>query len=571
VVVDRAFDWGDDTLLDIPWHRTVIYEVHVKGFTALHPGVPAEQRGTYAGLASPAAIEHFKSLGVTALELLPIHVFIDEKALLDRGLRNYWGYNPIGYFAPDGRYASSQQPGAVVREVKEMVKTLHAHGIEVILDVVYNHTAEGNHLGPSLSFRGIDNATYYRLLADQPRFYADYSGCGNTLNAGHPQVLKLIMDSLRYWVQELHVDGFRFDLASALARQLHEVDRLSAFFDIIHQDPVISRVKLIAEPWDVGEGGYQVGNFPVLWTEWNGQYRDTIRSFLTGRPRPAGELAARLAGSSDLYQDDGRHPSASVNFVTCHDGFTLADLVSYAEKHNEANGEGNRDGERNNLAANHGVEGPTDDPSILALRQQQARNLLATLLFSQGVPMLGHGDEIGRTQHGNNNAYCQDNEISWIDWELDDAGRQLLDFTRRMICIRQEQPVLHRRRFFRGRRTRGSDVKDLTWLKPDGSELTDAEWTAPDTRALGLLIAGDLISELDEDGDRIVGDTLLLLLHGSPDPIDFLLPSIGAGSNRWELLLDTARPDAETAAMVDGEPYPLDGRSLALLRLLEEA
>jgi glycogen operon protein len=568
VVVDETFDWGDDRRPNVPWHRSVIYEVHTKGFTARHPDVPEELRGTYLGLAAPAAIEHFKSLGVTAVELLPIHAFIDEGTLLSHKLTNYWGYNSIGYFAPDGRYASSSEPGAVVREVKEMVKALHVAGIEVILDVVYNHTAEGNQLGPTLSFRGIDNACYYRLVGGQPRYYMDYTGCGNSLNVRHPQVLKLIMDSLRYWVQEMHVDGFRFDLASALARELHEVDRLSSFFDIIHQDPVLSRVKLIAEPWDVGEGGYQVGNFPVLWTEWNGKYRDTVRSFWKGDEVRAGELAFRLAGSSDLYENDGRRPYASINFVTAHDGFTLADLVAYNDKRNEANGEQNRDGESHNISWNSGVEGPTDDAAIRTLRQLQQRNFLATLAFSQGVPMIAHGDELGRTQQGNNNAYCQDNELTWIDWDLDDTRQSLLDFVRRIIKIRHEQPVLRRREFFRGRAIRGSDVKDLTWLEASGDEMTDEDWDASTRRPIGLLMAGNQITELDENGDRIIGDTLLLLLNAHHEAAAFALPNVREGADRWELLIDTEKPNLDVGEIsgAEGEAYQIEGRSLALLR-----
>ena len=566
VVVDGAFDWGDDRRPDTPWHRSVIYELHVKGFTKRHPDVPEPLRGTYAGLASPAAIQHLRRLGVTAVELQPVHAFLDEKFLVDRGLVNYWGYSSIGYFAPEARYASTGRLGEQVGEFKAMVKALHAAGIEVILDVVYNHTGEGNQLGPTLAFRGIDNAAYYRLNPDNPREHVDYTGTGNSLNVRHPQVLKLIMDSLRYWVLEMHVDGFRFDLASALARELHDVDRLSAFFDIIHQDPILSRVKLIAEPWDVGEGGYQVGNFPVLWTEWNGKYRDTVRGFWKGDERRAGEMALRLTGSSDLYQSDGRRPYASINFVTAHDGFTLNDLVSYNHKHNAANGEDNRDGESHNLSWNHGVEGPTDDPEIVALRDRQRRNFLATLLFSQGVPMLRGGDEIGATQLGNNNAYCQDNEISWLDWGLDDSALELLDFARRVIEVRHRQPALRRRTFFQGRRIRGSDVKDLAWLRPDGGELTDGDWGAPALRAFGLRIAGDR-DELDERGERVVGDSLLLLLNANADPVVFTIPAADP-AERWAVEVDTARPVAHTGedSYGSGEAYGLEGRSLTLLR-----
>ncbi|MDP8923268.1 MAG: glycogen debranching protein GlgX [Chloroflexota bacterium] len=571
VVIDRAFDWQGDRAPNTPSHRTVIYEAHVKGLTKLHPDIPNELRGTYAGLASPAVIEHLKQLGVTAVELLPVHAFLQDKFLLDKGLSNYWGYNTLNYFAPETCYASTTEPGRQVREFKEMVKTLHQAGIEVILDVVYNHTAEGNHLGPTLSFKGIDNAAYYRLVAGNERYYMDYTGTGNSLNARHPQVLKLIMDSLRYWVLEMRVDGFRFDLASTLARELHEVDRLSAFFDIIHQDPVLSRVKLIAEPWDVGEGGYQVGNFPELWTEWNGKYRDAMRSFWRGDERRAGEVASRLTGSSDLYSWDGRHPYASINFVTAHDGFTLRDLVSYNEKHNEANGEGNRDGESHNLSWNCGVEGETSDPRINELRARQQRNFLATLFFSQGVPMLCGGDEIGRTQRGNNNAYCQDNEISWFDWDLDDQRKALLKFTRMVIHLRHEHPVLHRRKFFQGRRIRGSEVKDLTWLDPSGEEMTDEQWETPSTRAFGLRMAGDLINELDEHGDRVQGDSLMLLLNAWHESVPFVIPTV-AVPERWEVLVDTVWPELRYGEMIctSGEAYPLEGRSVALLRLVED-
>jgi isoamylase len=572
VVVDRAFDWTGDRRPNTPWHRTVIYEAHVKGLTMRHPDVPEDQRGTYTGLASGPAIEHLKQLGVTAIELLPVHAFLQDGFLVDKGLSNYWGYNTLNYFAPESRYAMASEPGRQVREFKQMVKTLHQAGIEVILDVVYNHTAEGNHLGPTLSFKGIDNKTYYRLVAGNERYYMDYTGTGNSLNVRHPQVLKLIMDSLRYWVQEMHVDGFRFDLASALARELHEVDRLSAFFDIIHQDPILSRVKLIAEPWDVGEGGYQVGNFPELWTEWNGKYRDAIRSFWKGDEHRAGEMASRLTGSSDLYSSDGRHPYASINFVVAHDGFTLRDLVSYNEKHNEANGEGNRDGESHNLSWNCGVEGETDDPQINALRARQQRNFLATLLFSQGVPMICGGDELGRTQRGNNNAYCQDNEISWFDWELDEDRAALLEFARKVVAVRHVHPVLRRRKFFQGRRIRGSEVKDLTWLDPSGDEMTDEQWETPTTRAFGLRMAGDLLNELDEQGDRVQGDSLLLLLNAWHEPVPFIIPTV-AVPERWEAVVDTARPELGPRDMVcaSGEEYPLEGRSLALLRLVESA
>jgi glycogen operon protein len=568
VVVDPAFDWEGDRPPGVPWHDSVIYELHVKGFTRRHPDVPTELRGTYAGLAHPAAIDHFRRLGVTAVELLPVHAFLDDAFLVERNLRNYWGYNTIGYFAPEGRYASRGTHGEQVSEFKAMVKALHAAGIEVILDVVYNHTAEGNHLGPTLAFRGIDNPAYYRLVQNQPRYYLDFTGTGNTVNVRHPQVLQMIMDSLRYWVQEMHVDGFRFDLASALARELFDVDRLSAFFDIIHQDPVLSQVKLIAEPWDVGEGGYQVGNFPVLWTEWNGKYRDAVRSFWRGDQRPVAEMGFRLTGSSDLYQGDGRRPYASINFVTCHDGFPLEDLVSYERKHNEANGEENRDGSDDNLSANYGVEGPTDDPTILETRARQKRNFLATLLLSQGVPMLHGGDEMGRTQHGNNNAYCQDNELSWLDWNLDDRDRALLDFTRRLVQIRREQPTLRRRKFFQGRRIRGSEVKDLTWLRPDGQEMTDAEWNDARLGALALRLAGDAIDERDPWGRRITGDTLLVLLNAGASGVTFRLPPLDdTGETCWQLLVDTAEPSSDGSRGVPGgSELTMPERALMLFR-----
>jgi isoamylase len=571
VVIDQSFTWGGDALLRTPWNKTVIYEVHVKGMTARHPDVPEELRGTYAGLTTPAVIEYLQDLGVTAVELLPVHHFVQDKHLADRGLTNYWGYNSIGFFAPDIRYATSPVRGRHVREFKTMVKTLHGAGIEVILDVVYNHTAEGNQLGPTLCFRGIDNASYYRLVPDNPRYYMDYTGCGNTLNVRHPRTLQLIMDSLRYWVCDMHVDGFRFDLASALARELHEVDRLSTFFDTIQQDPVLSQVKLIAEPWDLGEGGYQVGNFPVGWAEWNGKFRDTIRRYWKGEGGQMAETAYRLSGSSDLYEMSGRRPHASINFVTAHDGFTLQDLVSYNAKHNEANKEENRDGTDDNQSWNCGVEGPTDDPEILALRERQKRNMLLVLLLSQGVPMLCGGDEIGRTQHGNNNAYCQDNEISWFDWHLTRADRDLLDFTRSLIALRRDHPVFRRRRFFQGRRIRGSEVKDIAWFRPDGQEMTDEDWNAGYARSIGVRFAGDAIEETDEKGRRIVDDTWLLFLNAHHEPLSFTLPAHKAGV-RWELLLDTASPDDAKAGMLfkGGESFELESRSAAILRLRQK-
>jgi isoamylase len=572
VVIDPAFTWGDDRPPRTPWHRTLIYELHVKGFTIRHPEVPEPLRGTYAGLAAPPIIDYLHRLGITAVELMPVHHFASDKHLVDRGLTNYWGYNSIGFFAPDIRYSNSGALGGQVTEFKTMVKTLHKAGIEVILDVVYNHTAEGNHLGPTLSFRGIDNSAYYRLVHDQPRYYMDYTGCGNTLNMTHPRTLQLIMDSLRYWVLEMHVDGFRFDLASALARELHDVDRLGAFFDIIHQDPVLSQVKLIAEPWDLGEGGYQVGNFPVLWAEWNGKYRDTVRRFWKGDQGQLGDLAYRLTGSSDLYEASGRKPSASVNFVTSHDGFTLHDLVSYNEKHNEANGEDNRDGHNENLSWNCGVEGPANDREIIELRERQKRNFLATLLLSQGVPMVCGGDEIGRTQRGNNNAYCQDNDLSWFEWKLDQRRRELLAFTRHVIELVRRHPVLRRRRFFQGRRIHGSEVKDLSWFRPDGKEMSDEDWNDAFARTLGLRLAGDAIEEVDVGGEPIIDDTLLILLNAHHEMVPFILPAHRAGV-RWEVTLDTRQPDGRRRPRPakGGEAYDLEARSLAVLRLRRKA
>ncbi len=572
VVVDPAFDWEGDRPPRTGWARTVIYEVHVKGFTRRHPDVPPALRGTYAGLASPAAIRHLTELGVTAVELLPVHHSVTEKHLADRGLTNYWGYNSIGFFAPDSRFSALGHVGQQVDEFKGMVKALHRAGIEVILDVVYNHTAEGNHLGPTLSFRGIDNANYYRLLPDDPRRYVDYTGCGNTLNMRHPRTLQLLMDSLRYWVLDMHVDGFRFDLAAALAREMHDVDRLSAFFDVVHQDPVVSQVKLIAEPWDLGEGGYQVGNFPVGWAEWNGKYRDTIRRFWKGDAGQVAELAYRLTGSSDLYETGGRRPHASVNFVTAHDGFTLADLVSYERKHNLANGEDNRDGTDDNASWNGGVEGPTGDSAIVALRERQMRNFLATLFLSQGIPMLLGGDEMGRSQQGNNNAYCQDCELSWHAWPPSETGRRLMAFTRRLIRLKHDNPVFHRRTFFQGRRIYGSTAKDLAWLRPDGQEMSDEEWTQSGRRCLGLRLSGDAIEEVDDMGEPIVGDTFLVLLNAHAEPMPFVLPSAGE-RGRWEPVLDTRDWDGAAGRPPGrpGESYPLEGRSLAVLRLQRPA
>ena len=561
-VIDPAFTWGEDRPPRIPWHETIIYELHVKGFTVGRQDLPPQLRGTYAALTTAPVINHLKRLGITAVELMPVHSFIDDRSLVQKGLRNYWGYNSIGFFAPDGRYLASGQ----VNELKTMVKTLHSAGIEVILDVVYNHTAEGNHLGPTLCFRGIDNAAYYRLDPEQPRYYVDYTGCGNTLNMMHPRVLQIIMDSLRYWVLEMHADGFRFDLASALARELHEVDRLGAFFDIIQQDPVLSQVKLIAEPWDLGEGGYQVGNFPAGWTEWNGKYRDAVRAYWKGEEGHIGELAYRLTGSSDLYERSGRRPYASINFITCHDGFTLEDLVSYNDKHNEANLEDNRDGETYNRSWNCGVEGPTADPEILALRARQKRNFLATLLLSQGVPMLLAGDELGHTQQGNNNAYCQDNNLSWIDWNLRLEDRELYAFVERVIQIRKQHPIFRRRNFFQGRQIRGAGIKDILWLKPDGLEMSDAEWNTSFARCLGVYLLGNALDEQDQRGCPIVDDDFLMLLNAHHGPIHFVLPAYRPNA-RWQALLDTSNtfgrpPEGFYFA---GKAYPLQDRALALL------
>jgi isoamylase len=565
-VIDSAFTWGDDRPLRTPWHETLIYELHVKGFSKLNPHIPEPLRGTYLGLASEPAIRHLTTLGVTAVELMPVHHHLNDWHLTRRGLTNYWGYNTLAYFAPEVRYATSQSAQEAVREFKMMVRALHSANLEVILDVVYNHSAEGNHTGPTLSLRGIDNTAYYRLQPNQPRFYQDFTGCGNTLNMRSPRVLQLIMDSLRYWVNEMHVDGFRFDLASALARELHAVDKLGAFFDIIHQDPVLSQVKLIAEPWDLGEGGYQVGNFPTKWTEWNGKYRDAVRRFWRGDGGGVSELATRLSGSSDLYEQSGRRPYASINFVTAHDGFTLADLVSYSQKHNEANGENNADGENHNLSWNCGVEGPTADRRILEVRERQRRNVMATLLLSVGVPMISGGDELGRTQLGNNNAYCQDTEVGWTSWESTPDRREFFDFTRRVIRIWKEHPVLRRRKFFQGRRIRGADVLDIAWLDPSGREMTDSTWSAPDVRCLGVRLNGDAIHELDERGDRIIGDTLLMMLNAGDQPIAFTLPA-AAPEERWETLLDTADPWAPPRRLRAGGRYELLPRSMAVLKL----
>ncbi|HKO89494.1 MAG TPA: glycogen debranching protein GlgX [Burkholderiales bacterium] len=560
-VIDPAFTWGNDRSPEIPWHEMVIYEMHVKGFTMRNPDVPAALSGTYAGLATAPVIEYLKRLGVTTVELMPVHSFVDDRYLVQKQLSNYWGYNTIGFFSPEARYSATGK----VSEFKTMVKTLHSAGIEVILDVVYNHTAEGSHMGPTLSFRGVDNASYYRLVGDNKRYYNDYTGCGNTLNMQSPRVLQLIMDSLRYWVTEMHVDGFRFDLASALARELHEVDRLGAFFDIIRQDPVLSQVKLIAEPWDLGEGGYQVGNFPIGWAEWNDKYRDTMRAYWKGDEGLIGEFATRITGSSDLYSSNGRRPYASINFVAAHDGFTLHDVVSYNSKHNEANGEENRDGHDHNLSWNCGVEGPTDDPAIKALRERQKRNLLATLFLSQGVPMLLAGDELGRSQLGNNNAYCQDNEISWMEWSSNPERDALCEFTSALIHFRREHPVLHRRHFFQGRPLHGSDVKDIIWLKPDGTEMTEQEWQHDFARCLGVRLSGQAMTETDERGRPESDDDMLVIFNAHHEQIDFVLPGIAEGA-RWHAVFDTVESTRLSGRVFEGHArYPVQARSLVLL------
>jgi len=569
VVVDGAFDWGKDRPPKTPWHKTIVYEAHVKGFTKRHPEIADNIRGTYAGLAHPTSIDYLKKLGITAIELLPVHQFVQDSTLSDRGLRNYWGYNSIGYFAPHNEYASGGTDGQQVQEFKHLVKTLHEAGIEVILDVVYNHTAEGNHMGPMLSFRGIDNAAYYRTVADNRRYYMDYTGTGNTLNMMHPHVLQLIMDSLRYWVTEMHVDGFRFDLAATLARELHDVDRLSSFFDLIQQDPVVSQVKLIAEPWDVGEGGYQVGNFPPLWSEWNGKYRDTVRDFWRGTDQTVAEFSSRLTGSSDLYESTARRPYASINFITAHDGFTLHDLVSYNEKHNEANGEENRDGESHNRSWNCGEEGETDNPEVKALRARQARNFLTTLFLSQGVPMLSGGDEIGRTQRGNNNAYCQDNEISWYDWEH--ADQALLGFTRDLIRLYSEHPVFQRRRWFQGRPIRGSQVADIGWFTAGGTEMSEEDWQAGFAKSLGVFLNGQAIATRDERGRRVVDDSFYMMFNAHHEPLEFAMPEAKWGE-RWTVVLDTNQTcdhvtvDDSGHVLEAGEKLHVQAWSTVLLR-----
>ena len=567
VVINPFFDWAFDRAPLTPYHETVIYEAHVKGLTKTHPGIPEGLRGTYAGLAHPAIIDHLKSLNVTALELMPVHQFMHDERLLGLGLRNYWGYNTFGFFAPHYQYAANRQAGGAVAEFKMMVRSLHEAGIEVILDVVYNHTAEGNHLGPTINFRGIDNAAYYRLVDTDLRLYKDYTGTGNSLNPRHPHVLQLIMDSLRYWVTEMHVDGFRFDLAATLARELHDVDRLSAFFDLVQQDPIVSQVKLIAEPWDVGEGGYQVGNFPGLWTEWNGKYRDTVRDYWRGEPATLGEFASRLTGSSDLYEASSRRPSASINFVTAHDGFTLNDLVSYNDKHNDANGEDNRDGESHNRSWNCGVEGPTDDPEIEALRCRQIRNFWATLMVSQGTPMIAHGDEIGRTQQGNNNAYCQDSELSWIDWSLVDKHADLLTFARKVTKLRRKHPVFRRRRFFEGEPIRsGDEVRDIAWLTPSGREMTHDDWNMAFDKCVGVFLNGAAITAPDARGERVVDDSFLLCFNAHKRDMEFTTPHDDYAQT-WIVELDTNHPAGDAGLVVAAEEkITVPGRSVLILR-----
>jgi glycogen operon protein len=557
VVINPFFDWGADRRPNTPWHRTVVYEAHVKGFTQRNPDIPPEIRGSYAGMAHPIAINYLRKLGITAVELLPVHQFVQDSTLAQKGLRNYWGYNSIGYLAPHNEYTSSGQRGEQVQEFKHLVKTMHEEGIEVILDVVYNHTAEGNHLGPMLSFKGIDNAAYYRLVPDNRRYYTDYTGTGNTLNMRHPHVLQLLMDSLRYWVLDMHVDGFRFDLAATLARELHDVDRLSAFFDLIQQDPVVSQVKLIAEPWDVGEGGYQVGNFPPLWSEWNGKYRDTVRDFWRGTDQTLAEFAYRFTGSSDLYEGTARRPYASINFVTAHDGFTLRDLVSYNEKHNEANGEENRDGENHNRSWNCGAEGPTEDAGINALRARQTRNFLTTLFLSQGVPMLLGGDEVGRTQGGNNNGYCQDNEISWYDWDHADAG--LLQFTRRLVRLRHQHPVFCRRRWFQGRPIHGTAVSDIAWFTPAAAEMSEDDWRAGFAKSLGVFLNGRAIPTPNERGERVYDESFYVMFNAGHEPLEFTIPEEKWGT-KWRVLVNTFEEGDHMSEEDGGDEYDAGAR-----------
>ncbi|MCU1676952.1 MAG: hypothetical protein JWM93_1710 [Frankiales bacterium] len=569
VVVSPFFDWNNDRAPRTPYHQTVIYEAHVKGLTKLHPDLPEEIRGTYAGIAHPVMIEHYRKLGITAVELMPVHEFVQDHHLLEKNLRNYWGYNTIGFFAPHHEYSSTGADGQQVQEFKAMVRSLHEAGIEVILDVVYNHTAEGSEMGPTLSFRGLDNLAYYRVVEGNEQYYMDYTGTGNTLNARNPHVLQLILDSLRYWVTDMHVDGFRFDLASALAREFYDVDRLSAFFDLVQQDPVVRQVKLIAEPWDIGDGGYQVGNFPPLWTEWNGKYRDEVRDFWRGQGTTIGEFANRLTGSSDLYESSGRRPYASINFVTAHDGFTLEDLVSYNEKHNEANGEGSRDGADDNRSWNCGAEGETHDIEIIALREQQKRNFIATLFLSQGVPMLVHGDEMGRTQLGNNNAYCQDNELTWVDWDRARENWALQDFTARMAKLRTDHPVFRRRRFFEGHTLRGSGgVADIAWLTPSGDEMSDQDWEYAAAKSLQVFLNGQGIATVDERGERVVDDSFLLMFNAHHEPLDFTLPS-SEYAGTWGVEVDTAAPlDLEDEMVKAGMARTVEGRSVVVLRKL---
>jgi isoamylase len=567
VVINPYFDWANDRAPRTPYHETVIYEAHVKGMTQNHPAVPEAQRGTYAGLSHPAIIDHLKSLNVTAIELMPVHQFLHDQRLLELGLRNYWGYNTFGFFAPHNQYAANRRARGAVPEFKAMVRAFHEQGIEVILDVVYNHTAEGDHLGPTINFRGIDNAAYYRLVDDDLSSYKDFTGTGNSLNARHPHTLQLIMDSLRYWVTEMHVDGFRFDLASTLAREFYDVDRLSAFFDLVQQDPIVSQVKLIAEPWDVGEGGYQVGNFPGLWTEWNGKYRDTVRDYWRGEPATLGEFASRLTGSSDLYEATGRRPGASINFVTAHDGFTLNDLVSYNEKHNEANGEDNRDGESHNRSWNCGIEGPTDDPEVLELRSRQMRNIMATLMVSQGTPMIAHGDEIGRSQRGNNNVYCQDSELSWMDWSLVDKNSQLLEFARKVTALRTSHPVFRRRRFFDGEPIRsGDEVRDIAWLTPAGKEMQHQDWGHEFGKSIAVFLNGEAIPEPNARGERVVDDSFLMCFNAHDHEVEFVIPSDDY-AQEWTAVLDTTDACGSVNLVVHGgDAVTLPARALLIFR-----
>jgi isoamylase len=569
VVVDPQFDWEGDRHPKTPWHETIIYEAHVKGLTKLHPDIPEPLRGTYAGIGHPVTIAYLKQLGITAIELLPVHHFHAYPGhLAEAGLRNYWGYDSLGYFAPYTGYSATGDHGEEVKEFKAMVKALHREGIEVILDVVYNHTGEGNHLGPTVAFRGIDNEAYYRLVEDMPRYYMDFTGCGNSLNVCHPQILKLIMDSLRYWVQEMHVDGFRFDLASALARELYEVNSLAAFFNIIHQDPVLSDTKLIAEPWDIGEGGYQVGKFPLLWSEWNGKYRDSMRDFWREAHCRLGEFAFRLTGSSDLYEPNGKRPHASINFITCHDGFTLRDLVSYNEKHNEANGEDNRDGESHNRSWNCGVEGKTDDPGVLEIRARQQRNFMATLFLSQGVPMLLGGDELGRTQQGNNNTYCQDNELAWVHWELEPDQKDLRIFVQQLIAFRQKHPVFQRRDWFQGREIHGSGIHDISWFNTDGSQVSDEDWHEAEAKSIGIFLNGEEILSPDRYGNRILDDSFVILFNAQAEAQTFVIPADLVDDRTWQIILDTKLQAGflDVPANVVGDAVVVGGRSLMLLR-----